>query len=461
MASTLSISGIASGIDGASVATAIKEQYTVQNEISKNQISSLEDENTSLEKLRTLLLNVSDKLEGLQTISGGANIKSATSANTDIVTVASDSSANPGTFAITVSSLAQTASGSFNKGFSSTSELIAKDASQTGQIGVTVGTGDDAFSFNVDISSATTAAKFVDEFNKKADGKASASLVNVGTTTAADYRIVFSSNEQGTEEGSISLTSNNDNLLDTALGGVTLEQATDAEFSVSGISGTIKRASNDITDVITGVSMQLKSEGTTVVTVDSQAGVSSGDVKSFVDAFNSLVEFVNKEDAVSVTNSDGKSVNSYGSLAATDVDDRAISDLRSAILGTSSNDGSLSLASLGVTTNRDGTLAYDEEKFKKAVSSNPDKAAEAITNLADKVSGVKGVTYSYTGYGLGIDSEVSGNEAEISQLNETISRVEKIGTDREQAILKQFSGLEGLMAKLNNEATLISSLLKF
>ena len=207
--------------------------------------------------------------------------------------------------------------------------------------------------------------------------------------------------------------------------------------------------------------MQLKSKGTTVVTVDSQAGVSSGDVKSFVDAFNSLVEFVNKEDAVSVSSVDGESVNIYGSLAKTDVDDQAVSDLRSAILGTSSNDGSLSLASLGVTTNRDGTLEFDEDKFQKAVSSNPSKAAETLTNLADKVSGVKGVTYSYTGYGLGIDSEVSGNETEISQLNDTISRVDKIGTEREQAILKQFSGLEGLMAKLNNEASLISSLLNF
>lgn len=462
MASSISFPGLASGIDSSGIAKAIKDQYTVQNKVRENKISRLESENTSLEKLRTSLLDLADKLDGLRSISGGASTKTAESANTDIVKVAADSSAKSGTFAVTVSSLAQNASGSFDRGFNTSSELIAKDASQTGKLEFTVGTGENAKSFSVEVTSTTAASKFVEDFNKKADGKASASLVNVGTEASPEYRIMFSSSSQGVEAGSLTVSSDNEAfMLNDALGGVTMDQATDAQFSISGINGTIRRTSNDISDVVSGVSLQLQSKGTTVVTVNSQAGVSSKDIESFVNAYNSLVDFVNSEDVVAVKNVDGENVNQFRSLARTNVDNRAVDDLRSAVLGTFSSDGSILLAALGVSTERDGTLAFDKVKFQEIVGKNPDKAAEVVTNLADKVSGVSGVVHSYTGYDMAIDSEVAGNEEEIKQLNETISKVEKSASEREQAILKQFSGLEGIIANLNSQAAVISKLLSF
>ncbi|MCC6931767.1 MAG: flagellar filament capping protein FliD [Deltaproteobacteria bacterium] len=462
MAGNITFPGIGSGIDGSQIASAVKEQYTIQNKVRTNQVSNLADETTALEKLRTLLLDVADKLDGMRTVSGGASIKDASSANEAIVKVAADSSAQSGTFAITVKSLAQSASGSFDRGFDSSKELILQDPADQGNLSFTVGTGKNSSTFSVAVGATTTAEGFVSEFNKQAAGKASASLVNVGTESDPSYRIMFSTKELGTEKGSISVAAENEDLLAAGgLGSMTLDQATDAEFQISGISGTIKRATNSISDVVPGVTVQLQSEGTTVVSVESQAGVDTKQVEAFIGAYNNLVEFINTEDAVTVSNVNGENVNQYGALAKTNIDNDALSSLRSALLGAQSESGDLVFSSLGISTQRDGTLSFDKAKFEQVVARDGAGAAQILTNVADKIGGVSGVVHGFTGYDLAIDREIAGNKQETEQLNETVSRVERSASEREQAMLRQFSGLEGLLAKLNSQASALTRILQF
>jgi flagellar hook-associated protein 2 len=460
MVSSVSFPGIGSGIDSARLADALYDQLTLPNKLRSNQVDQLESENSSLEELRSKLLSLADKLDALRTVNGGTPALTAQSSNNDVVTVAADSSAEFSNFKVDVESIANSASGSFNRDFSSRVDYLLQDSSQAGSVSFTVGTGDSAYSFDVIVGELTTAEGFVNQFNQNADGKASASLVNLGSSSEPSYRIVFNSADAGTEKGTIAVSASNDELLGSSvLNSVTLEQATDARFKVSGVSDTIVRDTNNISDVVAGVSFQLKTTGTADISVAHDSDAALRTLTDFVAAFNNVVEFVNKEDAITPTRVDGETVNVYGSLASTDVDDRVLDNLRQVVRGVSSD--SVSLASLGVKTERDGTLSIDEDQFRRAFNDAPDAATSVLTSVADEIAGVGGVAYQFTGYQNQIDLAVEANEAEIANIAGTVEDVERMASSREGSLLKQFTSLESIIAKLNQDASVITSLLTF
>lgn len=462
MASNISFPGIGSGIDGSRFAKAAFDQATLSNVVHQNSIQNLSKENSSLERLRTFLLDLADKLEAIRSVNGGASVKSASVANEDVAAAVAGSEAQAGSFSVTVTSLAATASGSFDRGFSSADEAIISDPGASGTVSFSVGTGEEAKNFSVFVGPTTTAQQFVDQFNEEAEGAANARLVNLGTEDDPEYRISFSSVEAGIAQGSINVEVGNSGLLESdTLGGTTLEQATNAVFSVSGIAGTFERATNTVDDVVAGVTISLQGTGTTQVSIEQAPGVTAAQLESFVASFNALAEFVNKEDKIEVTEQNGETVNIYGTLASTSVDDNVLSTIRFAILDASAADGSTSLASLGVSTELDGTLSFDRERFEEAFKADPTGAAEAFTALADRVGGVDGIVHQYTGYGLFIDQAVTGNENEMEDLNNEIASVERVAAKKEEAVLRQFTGLEGLLAQLNAEASYIAGLLQF
>jgi len=459
MASPISFSGLSSGIDGAGIAKTLFDQLTSSNVVRASQIENLAAEYTSLEKLKTMLIDLADSVDGYRSVYNGGIARSAKSSNEDVLTAAAGSEANVGSFTVNVTSLARAASGSFDRSFSSQSEFITSDPSQTGEVEFTVGTGEEAFTFSVSVDELTTASDFVEEFNANADGRASASLVNLGTEEAPEYRISFSTAESGVSKGSIAISSSNEDLLNSALQSATLEQASNAKFTVSGLSGTVERESNTINDVIPGVSLQLHSTGAAAVTV-SEDFSSGSSLEGLISAFNSLVKYVNTEDAVSTNVEDGEPVNSFGSLAKTDVDDSVLRDLRSVFANARSEDGR-TLASFGVSTNRDGTLAFDKEAFETAVRENPEAFKEIQTQIADALGNTGGTLSQYTRYAGTIDSAIKSNESEIESINQTIAQVERNASAQEEAVLKQFTNLESLLARLNADSQVLSSLLNF
>lgn len=459
MAGSISFPGIGSGIDGSSIAQALFDQLTLQNAPRQSQIESLQSENSALDQLNTLLLGVADSIDPLSTLNGGGGAKTASTSNKDVATASAGSNAESGSYDIEVKQLADNASGSFTASFNSGSDFLISDGGNAGQVTFTVGEGDSAQQFDVNVDELTTAQDFVNEVNEQSGGSVSASLVNIGTDSNPDYKITFQTTESGTENGSLDVSATE--ALAAELGGATINQAQNAVFSVDGINGEIQRSSNNIDDVISGVSFQLQGTGAATISVQDDAGSTASQLESFVAAFNSLVEFVNKEDAVEVSQQNGETVNIAGALAGTNVDDSALNAVRSAISSASSGDGSTSLAALGLSTNQDGTLSFDRDKFEAKFNQDPGTASEAVTSLADKLGGATGAIQQFTGFGKLIDSAQATNNNEIKNLQDTITKVERSAASRQDALQNQFTSLESLLAKLNSDASLISGLLKF
>jgi len=459
MAGQFSISGIGSGIDSHALAQAIGDRYRLPNVKYQQQVDDNNSENDSLSKLRDLLQNLNDSLDSLRTANGGAGVLEGTTSDETVLRVAAGAGAQRGNYSVSVQSLASVATGSFARSFSSADELLLGSGQEANTLPFLIGTGSDQTSFEIAIDATTTASDFVNRFNEAAQGSAYAAFVNVGTSATPDYRISFASQNQGTAKGTVAFGGSIDAVVNDVLGGSYIEQASDAQFSISGISGSFTRSTNSVTDAIAGVTLELQKTGSALVSVQTSSNGGAAQIEKFVKSFNDLARFVSSEDKIDSKIVDGERENTYGSLARTDVDDNVMSSIRSAIASASSGDGSTSLAALGVSTNRDGTLSFDRKQFDETFNKNPNAANEAVSSLADKVSGVSGVLYQYTGYGLTLDQAVKSNEQETGRLNDTIGNIDRRAAAKEQLVLNQFTQLESLYAQLQGSSNLIASLL--
>jgi len=150
------------------------------------------------------------------------------------------------------------------------------------------------------------------------------------------------------------------------LGLTQAQAAQNAILKVDGVS--YQRASNSMSDVIPGVTLDLKKAGPGALVSLGAARPTdaiTSTMSDFVAAMNDLKETLSS--ARSSTNA------------------RAVLELErrlSRLIGqplTSSANGPRSMADLGVTTNRDGSLSLDSKKLESALKSWPD-AVEAIFN---------------------------------------------------------------------------------
>lgn len=181
--------------------------------------------------------------------------------------------------------------------------------------------------------------------------------------------------------------------------GMTLQQsAQDAELIVDGI--TVNKSTNSFSDVIPGVKINLlsASPGTTV-TIGTSEPVEAikQAVTDFVAAYNEMKTTL------------GTMTGTEGSLRS-DAGIRALVTKLGALTSTKltyATDGSpTTLAEIGVSTNRDGSLSLDSAKLASIMASNP-SAVEAMFNpgqrsdnpliqITNAVGTVKGGTYTVT-----------------------------------------------------------------
>jgi flagellar hook-associated protein 2 len=186
---------------------------------------------------------------------------------------------------------------------------------------------------------------------------------------------------------------------DQNITGLTLQQeARDAELIVDGV--TVTKATNSFSDVIDGVKIDLVSAAPgTSVTIGANQPVDAikQAVSDFVAAFNEM-----KSTITSMTGASGSLRSDAGIRALS----QKLSSLTSTKLTFATDGSPTTLAEIGVSTNRDGTLSLDSAKLSTLMASNPN-AIEAMFNpsqrsdnplikITNAVGKVKGGTYTVT-----------------------------------------------------------------
>lgn len=453
--SSVQFSGLASGIDSAALIDSVVQSRQIRNDIRKKQISDLQAETDSLRELKTKMVALNDLIDKFRSINGGGVSKRANSTDGSVLSAVASAAAPNASYNITVTSTANTATGSFNRSYGSTTDALS---AENGTIDITIGSGANQISISQNVNAnTTTMADFVTAFNARpeASGRVAASAVNIGTEDAPDYRLMFTTLESGTAKGSLSISSTTSDMVDT-----NVSQATNAEFSIAGI-GTISRSSNNISDVIPGLTFSLSGPGTTTVSVSNDPDKSFNQAQEFVDAYNDIVKFIRENNTIERIESGNSVSNIYGSLAKARVDDEFLSTFRTNLSSAKSTSGVAvtSLSQMGFVTNRDGSITLREDEFKAAIQSDVIGSSEALTDFANKVAGIDGAIYQYTKFNGQIDISLEANNNQIENISKAIAQLDRQTDKVREGLTLRFASLESTVGRLQSQQSALSGIL--
>ena len=466
MASALSFSGIASGIDSqAIIDSTVASARLARVQPNQKKVGELEETNTALESLETKLDALRTTLQGFTSLSGGGVSKTGSSSRESVVSATATAAASNGSYDVTVNTLAKNHTFSYDFSFSSTTTpfqntLLGSEPAANRTATFTIGTGSNQETVSVVITNGTyTASQFVTDFNN-ASSKGEASLVNVGTESSPSYKIVINSMYEGVEKGFIAETSHGASLPNTDPSSESA--ATNASFSISGI-GTVTRGTNSVSDVIPGVTLNLSSGGglTATVKIQEDAASTTAKIQDFVDSFNDIVKFVAENNLVVRDESSKEVTNIFAPLSGTRTDDNALLVLRTALGSAVASGGSVVrvFSDLGITTQRDGSLKFESAKLQSALSSEPSSVSAMIQSFADTVALTGGTIDQYTRFSGLLDISVNNNKSLITELNRRVADAEKQIQRTADALKERYARLEGLMSKLQSQQSSLSGAL--
>lgn len=293
---------------------------------------------------------------------------SATSSNDSVEVSLDNSKAGRGSYTVEVLALAQAqslASGTF----------ADKDATTVGTGSITLKSGAASKTITID-GTNNTLQGLANEINESGIG-VTAGVIDTGN----GYRLVMSSEETGTANA-ISLTVNDDDgnntdaagLSQFAFNGTTSNltetvAAKDSRVRINGIE--ISRSSNNIENVIDGLSFEVKEEGvTSVIKVERDLGAVADRVQSFVDKFNALQGTIDSLAGYDAEAGRGGILNGDSTVRGIQ---NQLRNLLTRVVPGLENASVRTLADVGISTNPDtGGLELDRAKFEEMLEQNPD-----------------------------------------------------------------------------------------
>lgn len=226
-----------------------------------------------------------------------------------------------------------------------------------------------------------------------------ATIVNDGGTSP--YRLVLTESSTG-KTNSMKISVAGDAALSSLLShdpsnntGQALTEtvsAQNAEFEVDGIA--VSKTSNTVTDVIQGVTLNLlktNSGSSTNVVVTNDSSTVLGSVGAFVKSYNDINKTLTDLSAYNASTKTGAILN--GDAAVRTIQTQIRNVLTTAVAGGASTFTQLS--QVGITVQKDGTLALDSAKLQSAMDSNFSDVAglfAAVGKTSDSLVSYSGST---------------------------------------------------------------------
>ncbi len=388
-----------SGIDVTSAVNAILYADRASERQWQTQQTALAAQATALTQLESEASSVTDSVNALGDFGGALSTVTASSSNSAAVTASSAPGSASGSHTITVQALASTGSWYSSSVASSTAVLGAGSFSLSQGSGAattisTTGQTLDQLAASINTQSLGLRASVITD-----SSGARLSLVSDASGAAADITVAAATG----------LT------FIRPPGGI----GSDAQLTVDGVP--ITSASNTVTGSIAGLTLNLQSVSSTATTVsvapDSSAIQTA--VSAFVSSYNTLITDVNSQFTYNPTTS------TAGALSG----DSAVAGLQSALLaGTNYSSGSTSfssLASLGISTNADGTLSLDASTLDDAITDNSTAVAtffqgSALNGFAANLAGTLSTYTNISGGAFTVDlSSISNENTDLT--NQTTS----------------------------------------
>lgn len=395
MAFDLRIGGLLSGIDTRGLIDAIMEKERIPVNSLLREKEALQVKKDAWRDVNTRLANLLNRLSDLR-LSATFKGNTATSTDEKKVTASATSGASAGTHMLEITQIAQ-------------AHTVASDRSGAANADTYLNlTG--TFRINGKDVTVTTS----DSLNsiKKKINDAQAGV----TASVVDNRLVIRNNEMGAGK-LITFSDDPGTQVLSQLGILTAEgaikntvaAAQNAIFSVDGL--VIERDTNSVSDVIDGVTLNLKDQTTEkvqiTITDDTQKTVNA--IKAFVDQYNSVMSFIAEKRSYDATTK--KTGVLFGDSSLIQLEN-SLRQLISASVG-GLDPGFRNLAAIGINTSgKAATLTVNEAKLIEKLKEDPDKVAAlfgaAKTNVAYSGTGAVVIASSQQA-GYAAASAIDGN----------------------------------------------------
>lgn len=451
---TISSAGIGSGLDVKSIVSQQVQAESKPLTQLQTRGSTLNTKLSNWGTVKSQLAAVQDAAQKLMGVSGW-NARSFKSGNEDTLTGSATEGAATGSYQVTVDSLA--------KAQSARSAAVTA-GSTLGEGGLLISIGQwDAGSFSssssvipVDIAASDTMA----DIARKINGAGAGVTASVVTSNGQD-QLMMRSASTGASMG-FQIETYGDAALNAlsypgdGSSGMTLNQAgTDAQVTIDG-GMTLTSSTNTLSNVLSGLTLDLKQTGTTTVDVVSDTNVVKESVDNFVKAFNTAITNLTtatKYDAGSKT---------AGPLQGDATAVGLLNTLKNMVMTSGPTGTSFSrLSDVGLKMQRDGTLTVNSSKLTSALA-KPDELKTFFAASSDTVTetGMARRFYDYTfnvnssggvltGRNKALQEAISRNNTDIEKMEARISRTE-------ERLYKTYSALDTKMSSLNSMSTYVA-----
>ena len=391
---TITFSGIASGIDFDAMVNALIEAER-QNRITpiENQISNWEQKLSAVQEINSKLLSFYSICQSMDT-EAEFLIKNATSSDETILTASTTSEAQVGNHSIVVNQLAKVEKEVHTNGEASQDTVVNNSG------------GDLTFKYQyaggsiitVTVPDQTTLSGLKDLINNDPNNPGvTASILYDGT----NYHLVLTGNDMGANNTIVIDPDSTATLTNYQNGSFTESQtASNAQIRVDGYppSSWIERTTNEIDDVIEGVTLFLKNTGTASITISIDKDSITEKVNEWLDAFNEVRSVIKQYTYYDPDSGEAGVLNgNYATQIVKSRLDRIVVENPPGFLDT--EETYINLSQLGFYTDTQegsetqGLLLLDESVFNDALNDHPEALAEVFSANFKAVTNDNQITY--------------------------------------------------------------------
>ncbi len=450
----IGVSGLMSGLDTDSIISKIMDLERRPIMLLQQKEAGYQAKITALGLVKSAMSELKSAVNALKDSNDFLSY-SASSSDTDILTVSAGDDLLPGTYNITVSQLAS-AQQVRSSAFSGSDAEVG-----TGTLSIQVGSGE---SVDIEITEENNSLSGIAQAINDADAGVTAGVINDGN---GNYYLTLHAQETGAEN-TISFTVQDDDgnnsdasglsalYTDPAAATLTETQAAaNAQLSVNGIA--VERASNEMDDLIDGMTINLKSADTAspvTVTASKSYGGLTDKLNTFVEKYNSLVDLLREQTAYNAATEQGGTL-----LGDSTVSRIEISMSRMLYQTVDGVDPAInSLSRLGIEVDDAGHLSLDASKLNAAMDEHPDDVATFFT--ADE-SGSKGMAVKFYDFLDGylksstgiLSAKTDGLQNSIDKIEQQVERMGFRLQKREENLRRQFNALEDLMLQFQQTSS--------
>jgi flagellar hook-associated protein 2 len=450
---SFTVGGLSTGVDYNELVSKLIEVQRQPITILENKKDDYNSKISSYSDLDTKLSTLRDAVDKLRT---GASffVKNASSSDTTVLDATSSGTASSGNYTVSVTTLASEEK-EVHSGVLSSSTVVNSSGSDKVFAYTYGGT-----TATLTVADGTTLDQLKNLINDDASNPGVTATVVNDSVSGDNYRLILTGNATGvtntiTIDDATTTLDGTGSTVNFESGTFTENKtAADSDFTVDGLQ--VKRSSNSITDVIDGLTLNLKKAASSaIVSVTADNDEIKDQISSFVDAYNDVAEFI-------ATNTDYDSNTKVSGILSGESTARSIqSRLRSIVSGTVSGlSGSLSiLAEIGITTDyKTGNIKLDSSKLDTKLSASLDDVADLFK---DNTNGIATEIYSYIG---DITSTVDGSITlrkkgltdVISNISNTIESMEYRLDKQEDDLVRKFTALESLVSRYNTIGSYLS-----